>query len=91
VTVNPHIHIVDLNTRDYGQVLTQVMYDLVSRPGYMVRLRDDITGQVNKHGWTKTSYDNMTMLDSFIKDSMRITGGGLGKPFTSLRFLHHLS
>ncbi|KAF8522680.1 cytochrome P450, partial [Gautieria morchelliformis] len=68
-------------------VLTQVMYDLVSRPSYVALLRDDITRQVNKHGWTKTSFDNMTMLDSFIKESMRTTGGGLAgrrqavKPF----------
>ncbi|KAK6222141.1 cytochrome P450 [Colletotrichum tabaci] len=57
------------NTTD---LLSQVMYDLASDPDMVERLRNEASEVIGAMGWSKTSLYNLKLLDSVIKESMRI-------------------
>ncbi|KAF8745079.1 hypothetical protein AX14_010551 [Amanita brunnescens Koide BX004] len=55
-------------------VLTQALYHLVAHPQYMETMREEVEYLVRTEGWTKSSIDQMHLVDSFIKETMRISG-----------------
>lgn len=67
-------------TVDYGAVyttsmsFTQALYHLASRPEYIQPLREEIENVVGQEGWTKSAMGNLRKLDSFLKESQRLTG-----------------
>ncbi|KAF8887383.1 cytochrome P450 [Infundibulicybe gibba] len=56
--------------------LTQVLYDLATRPKYMEPLRKEIDEVVAHSGWSKDSLDKMHLVDSFIRETLRLNGLG---------------
>ncbi|KAE9574921.1 Cytochrome P450 monooygenase 1 [Colletotrichum fructicola] len=57
------------NTTD---LLSQVVYDLAGDPEMVQRLREEAKQVIGESGWSKTSLYNLKLLDSVIKESMRI-------------------
>jgi len=65
------------------------LYWLLARPKYMIPLREEIEETVGRLGWTKDAIGQMPKLESFMKESMRMSPlGALSlsrkvlKPFT---------
>ena len=49
------------------------MYNLAVHPEYIEPLREEIESIVAKEGWTKASVSKMKKLDSFVKETMRLS------------------
>jgi len=54
------------------------LYYLATYPQYIQPLREEIESIVQEDGWTKTAMGKMYKLDSFIKETQRLTGLGVG-------------
>ena len=65
-------------TNDGNQSFTQAIYHLASRPEYIQPLREEIENVVGQEGWTKSAMGNLRKLDSFLKESQRLTGLSAG-------------
>ncbi|KAJ9643313.1 hypothetical protein H2204_002209 [Knufia peltigerae] len=52
--------------------LTYVLLDIVDCPGLIDRLRDEIVEVLSTHTWTKTTFGQMKLLDSVLKESQRL-------------------
>ncbi|KAK7049976.1 hypothetical protein VNI00_005407 [Paramarasmius palmivorus] len=62
-----------------SMTLTDTLYNLAAHPQYVPELRQEIEDIVKEHGWTKSSFQRMRKLDSFLKESARLAGlGSLG-------------
>ncbi|KAG6908657.1 hypothetical protein DXG01_003751 [Tephrocybe rancida] len=68
---------------------TQALYHLAAHPEHMDPLRKEIKHVTASEGWTKAAMGEMRLLDSFLKESQRISGLGaissyrrVVKPFT---------
>ena len=68
------------------ELVNQVMMDLCQNPEIIGELRQEIAKALGEGGWKKTSLYNMKLLDSVIKESLRLKPTGIGKPplFSSL-------
>jgi cytochrome P450 len=53
---------------------TNLLYHLLSNPGYIEPLRHDVETAVAEEGWTKAGMDKMNKLDSFLRESQRLSG-----------------
>jgi len=53
---------------------THALYWLAASPQYVPELRQEVDSAVREYGWTKDAINDMLKVDSFIKESMRITG-----------------
>lgn len=56
--------------------LTNAIYDLAARPEYISALRKEVetaVGGVGNHSWPKSAPEKMDKLDSFIKESTRLS------------------
>ncbi|THU83562.1 cytochrome P450 [Dendrothele bispora CBS 962.96] len=62
--------------RPASMALTQALFDLATYPSYIPELRAEIEPIVKEKGITKESINKMYKLDSFIKESLRLRGGG---------------
>ncbi|KAF8988771.1 cytochrome P450 [Cyathus striatus] len=49
------------------------LYNLASHPEYIPLLREDVTNILLEDGWSKSSFDKMVKLESFIQESHRTT------------------
>ncbi len=67
------------------QTLTHALFDLASMPQYIQPLRKEIESVIATDGWTKLSMDKMWKLDSFLKESQRHNGLGLGMNYSTLK------
>ncbi|TFK38941.1 cytochrome P450 [Crucibulum laeve] len=54
--------------------LTHALFDLIAHPEYLEELRNEAQMIVDDDGWTKTSISKMYKLDSFLRESMRVSG-----------------
>lgn len=54
--------------------MTQILYNLATWPEYIEPLRAEIAGAVERRGWSKHALDEMTRLDSFVKETLRLNG-----------------
>lgn len=55
-----------------ADVVGQLLFDLIQHPEYLQPLRDEIITVLKEGGWKKNSLYNMKLLDSFLKESLRI-------------------
>jgi cytochrome P450 len=60
-------------------LVTQVMSDLCKNPEIIDDLRQEMVKALSEGGWKKTSLYGMKLLDSVIKESLRIKPTGIGK------------
>ncbi|EAQ85378.1 hypothetical protein CHGG_09392 [Chaetomium globosum CBS 148.51] len=58
-------------------LITQVMTDLCRNPEIIDELRQEMVQALSEGGWKKTSLYNMKLLDSVIKESLRIKPTGI--------------
>ncbi|PVF95398.1 putative cycloheximide-inducible protein CIP70 [Serendipita vermifera] len=72
-----------------GVTLTHAVFWLLAYPEYIQPLREEIEEIIKQHGWSKDSIGKMVKLDSFMKESARISPLGTQvaarkvlKPFT---------
>jgi hypothetical protein len=64
--------------------VTHAIYDLCAMPEYTAPLREEIEKALAEHGgWTLAALNAMWKLDSFLKESQRISHPGLCKPSSS--------
>ncbi|KAJ3514885.1 hypothetical protein NLJ89_g2106 [Agrocybe chaxingu] len=62
-----------------------VLYDLAIHPEYVPAMRDEVEAVIGAEGWTKVAMGKLRKLDSFIKESQRLTTGALCQPFSGRR------
>ena len=62
---------------DLLQSSTNAFYYLLSHPEYIEPLRHDVETAVAEEGWTKAGMGKMLKLDSFFRESQRISGPGI--------------
>ncbi|KAF8665785.1 hypothetical protein AX16_000232 [Volvariella volvacea WC 439] len=55
---------------------TNALFDLAARPEYVEELREEITAVIESEGWSKTAMGKLRKLDSFVKESQRLSGLG---------------
>ena len=59
---------------------THVLFDLCERPEYIQPIRDEIEEAIKENGgWQKQTLNRMQKLDSFLKESQRVTPPSLCK------------
>ena len=56
-----------------SQTVTHSLYNLATHPEYVQPLREEIEAVIQEQGWSKASVANMTKLDSFVKETMRLS------------------
>ena len=54
-----------------------VLFDLCEMPEYVQPLREEVLRVVGEHGWTLPAINQMKLLDSFMKESQRMSPPGL--------------
>jgi len=55
------------------------LYHLAAHPDCIEPLREEIESVVSQEGWTKSALGQMKKLDSFFKESQRLTGLAAGE------------
>ncbi|KAF5384086.1 hypothetical protein D9615_003288 [Tricholomella constricta] len=58
------------------QSLTQALYHLAANSECIKPLREEIERVVSQEGWTKLAMGELLKLDSFLKESQRLSGLG---------------
>jgi cytochrome P450 len=56
---------------------TNAFYQLLAHPEYIEPLRLEVETAVAEEGWTKAGLDKMPKIDSFVRESHRISGAGI--------------
>ncbi|KZO94422.1 cytochrome P450 [Calocera viscosa TUFC12733] len=56
-----------------SMTMTHTFYYLAAHPEYATELREEVDERTKEHGWTRESLDQMHKIDSFVKESMRLT------------------
>lgn len=72
------------------ELVTQVMTDVSANPEILDELRQEMVQVLRDNGWKKTSLYNMKLLDSVIKESLRIKPTGIGRR-DHLPLAHHFT
>jgi len=54
------------------------LYRLLSNPEYIEPLRQEVEAAVAEEGWTKAGLDKMYKIDSFLRETQRLDGLGIG-------------
>ena len=49
---------------------THALYHLAAMPQHIQPMREEVEKVVGKEGWTKVAIDKLTMVDSFLKETM---------------------
>ena len=63
---------------------THAIYDLTAHPEYLESLREEVSGLIHEEkGWNKTVLNKMKMMDSFLKESQRLSPASLRMSFFS--------
>ncbi|KAL0579192.1 hypothetical protein V5O48_002814 [Marasmius crinis-equi] len=57
-----------------SMAFTNALYYLAADPKLVEMLREEIETEVGRNGWTKNAMDGMRKLDSFLKESQRLSG-----------------
>ncbi|KAK1225933.1 hypothetical protein PQX77_011132 [Marasmius sp. AFHP31] len=56
-----------------SQLFTHALINLATHPEYIEPLRREIEACIEKDGWSKAAMEKMRMLDSFLKESQRVS------------------
>lgn len=59
--------------------VTHIMFELLDHPEYIDRLRDEITQTVGVGGWKKSSLYNLKLMDSVLKETLRVHVSDVGE------------
>jgi cytochrome P450 len=70
------------------ELVTQVMTDLCKNPEIFGELRQEISQVLRAGGWNKNSLYNMKLLDSVIKESLRLKPTSISTVFIPFLSLH---
>ncbi|KAH0838159.1 cytochrome P450 [Lanmaoa asiatica] len=60
-----------------AQTLTHALLNLASHPQYMEPLRDEAREVTKQYGWTKSSMAMLVKMESFLRESQRVSGTSL--------------
>ncbi|KAF8702620.1 hypothetical protein AX14_014402 [Amanita brunnescens Koide BX004] len=52
---------------------TYVLYDLATHPEYVQPMRDEVEAALQEDGWTHTAIGKLSKVDSFVKESLRLS------------------
>ncbi|EKG22624.1 Cytochrome P450 [Macrophomina phaseolina MS6] len=65
-----------------GALVTQMVYEVLMNPAYLGPLRDEIESALRLEGsWTSDALGNMPLLDSFVRETLRLYPPGSSTPF----------
>jgi cytochrome P450 len=67
-----------LNTAPAVQALADALYDLAVHPEYILPMREEAERVIAAEGCTKAALGNLHKIDSFLRESMRLTAPGPG-------------
>ncbi|KAH8889257.1 ent-kaurene oxidase [Thozetella sp. PMI_491] len=56
-----------------SDLLIRAILDLCEHPEMVSSLREEVIAAIGGHGWTKSSLSNLKLMDSFFKESQRIS------------------
>ncbi|KAJ7441718.1 cytochrome P450 [Mycena latifolia] len=59
-----------------SMALTEALYDLAAYPEHILPMREEVERVVGAEGWSKASLANMHKIDSFLRESQRLSGSG---------------
>ncbi|PPQ72663.1 hypothetical protein CVT24_012641 [Panaeolus cyanescens] len=59
-----------------SRTFVHVVYHLAANPRFQELLRTEVDEIVERDGWTKSALDDMVIVDSFIKECLRLHPGG---------------
>ncbi|KAJ7937288.1 cytochrome P450 [Mycena leptocephala] len=59
-----------------SMVLTAALFDLTTHPEHILPMREEAERIVAEQGWSKAALGSMHKIDSFIRESQRLTGSG---------------
>jgi cytochrome P450 len=68
-----------------SMLLTDVLLELCAHPEYIPRLREEVIRVLREDGWKKTSMYKLKRVDSFIKETLRLS------PQSMSTFIHPLN
>ncbi|KAJ7458885.1 cytochrome P450 [Mycena latifolia] len=60
-----------------SMALTAALYDLTAYPEHILPMREEVERVVAEQGWSKASLAKMHKLDSFLRESQRLSGNGV--------------
>ncbi|KAF8736293.1 hypothetical protein AX14_000501 [Amanita brunnescens Koide BX004] len=52
---------------------TYVLYDLAAHPEYVQSMREEVEAVLQEDGWTQAAIDKLSKVDSFVKESLRLS------------------
>ncbi|KAF8736329.1 hypothetical protein AX14_000503 [Amanita brunnescens Koide BX004] len=52
---------------------TYVLYDLAIHPEYVQPMREEVEAVIQEDGWTQAAIDKLSKVDSFVKESLRLS------------------
>ncbi|KZL80659.1 cytochrome p450 protein, partial [Colletotrichum incanum] len=64
------LSVVSINTA--GEVMAQAVMDLCEHPELVLALREEIIQVVKANGWQKSTFYQLRLMDSFLKESQRV-------------------
>ncbi|KAF8687632.1 hypothetical protein AX14_003646 [Amanita brunnescens Koide BX004] len=73
---NVTIHILIVNHATVHTITTSstyILYDLATHPEYVQPMRDEVEAVLRDEGWTYAAINKLSKVDSFIKESLRLS------------------
>ncbi|KAF5365278.1 hypothetical protein D9758_005353 [Tetrapyrgos nigripes] len=64
-----------------SMAFTNTLFHLCARPDIVKELREEVENTVKEYGWTKIAMGKMRKLDSFCKETQRVSGTGAAVVF----------
>ncbi|KAJ7791765.1 cytochrome P450 [Mycena olivaceomarginata] len=55
---------------------TYALFDLTTRPEYLLPMREEAERVIKEEGWTKAALNSMVKIDSFLRESQRLNTNG---------------
>lgn len=63
-----------------SDLLTQTLFYLAERDEIIVALRNEVITVLQGDGWSKSTFNNLKLMDSILKESQRLKPHNMGKP-----------
>jgi hypothetical protein len=65
------------NAQTCSQAFSNALFNLATRPEYVPLLREEVEAVIKEEGWTKSAIGKLKKVDSFVRESQRLAGGGI--------------
>jgi len=59
-----------------SQSFSNALFHLATSPEYVQPMREEVEAVINEEGWTKSAMGKLRKVDSFLRESQRISGNG---------------